>query len=324
MYEVTETSTPSEISSAIAKGIFAPEPSTSRELAVSGDSDIPEAPGESDIPESSAPSETPLTDLATAPAVTLKPLPKSWKKEMGPVWEKADPAVHDYVYQREEAIMRGLQQYQGGNERWNEVIQPFKHVMDQHPDVNPVELLQNLMTNHLQVLSSPKERQISLIRDIVRGYGLDLQDFLPQNGEIPAALPPEVGHLQQELRQIQNHLTRQQRATYEAGVAEQTKVVTAFFSAPENKYAAEVEADILQLLQTGAADSLPSAYELACYRNPAVRVKLLADQRAAAAGEKPAMTNIDPSGEVRTRRSKPKSWQETADAVIQKHYGSQS
>jgi hypothetical protein len=318
--DIDENTSAADISTAISTELFAPEAPSGRELSTidNNSSEIQASPDEGQ--ESTEVAEVTKTQ---APGYQMKPLHKAWKKDMEPVWAKSDPALQEYVYKREEDVMRGLQQYQEGHTRWNEVIQPFRHVMQEHPDVNPVELLQNLMTNHLQVLSSPKAQKVALVRDIVRGYGLDLTDFIPQNGEIPAALPPEVGQLRQELSQVRNHLAAKQRAEYEAGVAEQTKLVNTFFSDAKNKYAAEVEADILDLLQKGAANSLQDAYDLACYKNPTVRVKVLADQRAALTGEvKPNVTNLDSSSDVKPRKGKnTSSWQSGVDEIVHKHFG---
>lgn len=314
--DIDENTSPADISTAISTELFPEHPERGMTTVDNNSSEI-QAP----VDEGSEGEVTPVTSIP-APGYQMKPLHKAWKKEMEPVWAKSDPALQEYVYKREEDVMRGLQQYQTGHQRWNEVIQPFQHVIQQNPDVNPVELLQNLMTNHLRVLSSPKEQKVALVRDIVRGYGLDLSDFIPQNGEIPAALPPEVGQLRQELSQVRNHLAAKQRAEYEAGVAEQTKLVNAFFADSKNKYVAEVEADILELLQKGAANSLQDAYDLACYKNPTVRVKVLADQRAGAVGEKPVVTNIDSSTEVKPRKGKTgSSWQTGVDEIVHKHFG---
>jgi len=52
---------------------------------------------------------TPAEPATIVPGVNsvLKPLPKSWKKDMAPLWEKADPALHEYVYAREAEQKRG-------------------------------------------------------------------------------------------------------------------------------------------------------------------------------------------------------------------------
>jgi len=319
--EITNETSPSDISSMIGAELFSKEALTSEEDS-SESSEV--TPGlESDIPVS--PDEISLDEPTPAPVFSGKALPKAWKKDMEPVWQKLDPAVHDYVYEREANVMRGLQQYQSGHEQWNQVIQPFRHVMEQHPDVNPTELLTNLMTNHLAVVQAPKSERVRLVRNIIQGYGLDLSEFIGDTSNPGTPIPPEVEQLRGELGQIKAHLIQNQQTAYQRAVDAETVKVNAFFSDPKNEHASELSDDILRLLKTGSVDSLDAAYEQACWINPVVRQKLLAKQRAEAVGEvtaKPKPTNIDSTGSVRTRNKVPRSWQDGVDSIITKHFGS--
>jgi hypothetical protein len=323
--DVTETSTPEDISAQIGKELFSsPEPS-----AEGGESGIEVSKAEggessTEVPSAEAKPLDVQSEIPQAPAVPKKALPKAWKKDMEPHWEKLDPAVQDYAYEREANVMRGLQQYQSGHERWNEVLQPFQHVLQQHPDVNPVPLLKNLMTNHLSLLQSPMEQKVKMVRDLIKGYGIDLKAIVPQEGETFAQPDPEILSLKSELSQIQQHLSHTQRTAYEAGVAEKAKEVSTFFADSKNEYIEDpgVQDDILRFLKSGAADSLPSAYELACYANPAVRAKMLAKQQVTPTPEKPKPTNVESSGQGKPRKAKAADWRSGVDSIISKHYGS--
>jgi hypothetical protein len=303
----------------IGESLFSKEGESAPE-APSEDTSLGDIPsGEaapSEIPEAAAPS---ATEVAPAPFAG-KALPKAWKKEMAPVWEKLPPEAHEYVYQREADIMRGLQQYQTGHQQWNEVIQPFRHVMEQHPDVNPAQLLGNLMTNHLSVVQAPKAQKIALISNIVRGYGLDISDFMGETSPQGQAPLPEVQQLQGELYQIKQSLLKQQEDTYNKAVAAETTRVNAFFEDPKNEFASEVSDDILRLLKTGTADSLEAAYDQACWLNPVVRQKILAKQQVPSTPPK-VPTNIESTGDAKPRSRKPKDWQSGVDQIIHKHYG---
>lgn len=318
MYELTTASTPEDISKAISTEIFG------RDLVVK---DIPVADViESDIPDTPEPEVSEEAAVALTPAepaaLLAKSLPKSWKKELTPVWEKADPAIHDYVYQREEAIMRGLQQYSDGHKRWNEVIQPFTQVMADNPDIDPGQLFQTLMRNHVAVVQGSKPQKIDLLRNILRGYQIDPAELISDNPSQQTSIPPELQTLGEKVQRLESALARSQQTAYESGLADKTKQVEAFFADPVNKYVSEVEEDIVNLIKTKAADSLQSAYELACLRSPTVRLKVIADQQAQTPVVKPAVTNLDASGEVRVKRSKPVSWQDDVQSIVHKHYGS--
>ena len=86
--------------------------------------------------------------------------------------------------------------------------------------------------------------------------------------------------------------------------------------------------DIHRFIQSGAANDLASAYELACYANPAVRAKMLAEQQAPATetpGNKPRAANgqfrnIDGTDPNRAKPSKAKSIDDTINDVVGKYY----
>jgi hypothetical protein len=84
--------------------------------------------------------------------------------------------------------------------------------------------------------------------------------------------------------------------------------------------------DILRFIKTGVAADLASAYEMACWVNPAVRAKLAAQQARPSAPEKPAQRaangqfvhlDSDNSAPVRTR---PVSMDATIDGIVSKHF----
>lgn len=255
----------------------------------------------------------------------LKPLPKSWKKDMAPLWEKADPALHEYVYAREADVMRGFQHYQQGYQQWDNLIKPFAPIFEQHPDVQPVALMQGLMKTHLQLLNPqmPAERKLEMARGILADYGINLGDV----ENLPAQVnDPRVSQLESQLQQLLTQQRQQQEASFNAGVSQQQQVVNAFASDPKNLYFDEVGNDIFRFIQTGAATDLQSAYDLACYANPVVRAKMLAAQQP----QKPALptpqrngqgqfVNIEPTEKVKTR-TRVGSIDDTIDAVVKSHY----
>ena len=277
----------------------------------------------------------PVTPAPVDPAVVPgqnsvgRPLPKSWRKDMAPHWEKADPAIHEYVYNREAQVMRGLQEYQAGYQQWDNLIKPFAPIFQQNPDVQPVALMQGLMNTHLQFLnpSLPQAKKAEMLRGIAQEYGIDLGPA-PAPGEID----PRFGSLEQRILAAEQRASKaeqlaQQQAqnAYNAGVAEQAKVVEAFAKDPKNEYFTEVGNDIFRFIQTGAATDLQSAYELACYANPAVRAKIQAKQLVVTPppvpprGEKGRFVNLE-GGEAPLPRTRKGSIDSTIDSIVNSHY----
>lgn len=267
-----------------------------------------------------------------APAVVpgqnsqAKALPKSWKKELAPEWEKASPALKDYVYTREADIMRGIQQYQQGYQAWDNLVKPFMPVLEANPDINPIALMQGLMATHLQLLSPqvPAAEKAQMATNLLKEYGITLN---------PAALPDGSAVLLDRLARAENRLAnldKEQKTwkqvTQQEGLTAKTKEVETFAADPKNEYFGEVSNDILRFIQNGAAADLPAAYELACWANPAVRAKMVAKQaQPAPATRQPRhkvngqFVNLD--GEEPAKRSvKAGTIEDTINGVVAKHY----
>lgn len=255
-----------------------------------------------------------------------KPLPKSWKKDMAPEWEKLPPAVHDYVYAREADVMRGIQQYQTGHNQWDALVKPFAPVLSQHPDVDPVPLLQGLMNSHLTLMnpSVPNEKKVEFVNKLLRDYGIQLP--APDGSTPPPdAAMAEIRSLRQELLSLKSGLDKRQQSEYQAGLSDNVRKVEAFFADPANEFADELGTDIHRFIQTGAATDLASAYEMACWANPAVRAKMIAKQQSSPPAAKPRKTNgqfinVEGSPDPTAIRNRKGSIDDTINAVVASHY----
>lgn len=244
-----------------------------------------------------------------APTPALRPLPKSWKKDMEAYWGKLDPAVHDYVYSREADVARGIQGYKQGHESWNKLVTPYQEVFQQFPDVDPVNLLNGLMQSHLALTFGSPDQKRELVQKLLQEYNLN--DVL--GGQTPQAPPrdPRVDQLESTMRSLM--------------VDQQKKVVDSFFSNPANKFANDVAEDLLAMLQQGKAATLEEAYQAAIWLNPAVREKLIAEQVAAKATP-PAnpsnvrQLNVGTEAPARPGKRSAASIDDTINAVIGKHY----
>jgi hypothetical protein len=323
-----------EIGGELFGGGDAPEADAGKTAALPGDTpaESAEAPAAQRFTEAS-PAEQ--AQAAQAAAAEMRALPKSWKKDMEGHWKTLPKEVHDYVYAREADVMRGLQQYQEGYKQWDQLLKPYGGLFQQNPDVNPVQLMQNLMNTHLQLLnpSLPADQKAQIGQRILESYGIKLagQPAAPadENSAI-TALQQRLDRAEQIARQAADRLTARERAEYDAGVKEWESKIETFASDPKNKFFADVGNDILRFVQTGAASSLEAAYELACYANPVVRAKILAEQQAPAQATtaKPATAARDASGrfvnldgEPPARRSaRSGTIDQTIDAVVARAY----
>lgn len=256
-----------------------------------------------------------------------KTLPKSWKKDLAPEWEKLSPAVKDYVYEREANVMRGIQQYQGGYQAWDTLIKPFAPLLEQNPEVNPVQLMQGLMHTHLQLMnpSADPQSKIALVTALLNEYGITLN---PGDGPAPdAALIARLQKAETALQSLESQGQQVRQQAFNSGVETHFNAITKFAADPANKYYPEVENDILHLVKTGAATDLASAYEKACWLNPTVRQKMLVEQQAKPAptkdkprGKDGQFVNLDTDTNPRTRAVKKGSIDDTINSVVASHF----
>lgn len=273
-----------------------------------------------------APAGSPSGSVVAGENSVAKPLPKSWKKDLAPAWEKLDPVVRDYVHEREAQVMRGINQYHQGYTAWTNLTKPFAPLLEQNPDINPISLMQGLMATHLQFLNPqyPMEKKRELAIKLLSEYGVTLD---PAAAQPDAALMARVTAAERAAREVQTNWQRQEQIRQQEALAQQTKSVDAFAADPKNKYFDEVSNDILRFIQTGVAADLSAAYEMACWANPAVRAKILADQQAESAkpnqprdGKTGKFVNIEEDANAKPKKPKVGTMDDTINAVVAKHF----
>jgi hypothetical protein len=272
------------------------------------------------------PSQSAGTPPPPAPPLDIedkwKEMPKAWKMEKKALWDRlqADKEIREYIHAREQDVVKGFDQYATGHKSWTELTTPFQSVLQQHPNVNPIQLMQTLLRNHLGILQSTPEQKRVMAQHLLKSYGIDLGNPAaggPPNGG--SQLPPEVQQTLQTVGQLRDELGRFKADAQAQAIEANRQLVAAFAAKPENKHFEEVGDDILHLLQTGAAPSLEKAYEMACWMNPVVREKILAEKAAAAPPPPKPPINVNGSGG--TPPTKPKTGDDTLDEVMVKHYG---
>jgi uncharacterized protein YihD (DUF1040 family) len=243
-------------------------------------------------------------------------MPKAWKKEKEPLWAKLDREAREYIHARETDVVKGFDQYSTGHKSWQELVSPFQPVLQQHPNVNPVQLLQNLMKNHLAIIQGSPEQKKQLAQALLKSYGIDLGGAPAQAA---APVPPEVQFAINEARAAKEHAQRLEQWQQQQDLERNRQLVEAFMADPKNKHFEEVADDIQILLKTGAAPTLEKAYEMAVWTNPTVRAKIIAEQAAGEPTPKKPPLNVNGSGG--SPPPKPKTYEETINAVMEKNYG---
>jgi hypothetical protein len=123
------------------------------------------------------PSGTPPQTPTPSPDFQQLTMPKSWKSEHTPLWEKiTDHATRKYIHDREGEVSRGIQMYHEGYQNWSSVMEPFKPVLQNHPQFDSkqqVQLMQNLMHSHLRLLGLKGPEKATFIKTLLNAYGVD-------------------------------------------------------------------------------------------------------------------------------------------------------
>lgn len=244
-------------------------------------------------------------------------LPKAWKADYKSHWAKFDPAVRQYIHQREKEALDGITKYKGQLEPWQKVYEPFAPLLEQ-AGVAPQEATKRFLEAHIAFTYGSPEQKRDWLNYMVQQYGLaDLLGGQPGNGQ--SQLPPEIQTvlepLQRELQDLKRFQEQQQRERQDSMRQDAQRAVDTFMADSKNEFAKQLLPDMHKLLRGGHASDLASAYDMACKLNPEVSAVLL--QRAIeAAGKpgKPAPKNVQGSpGTSAPTATKPKTIDETIE-----------
>jgi len=265
------------------------------------------------------------TETTAAEAVAP---PKTWRPEAAGMWAQLPPAVQQEVLKRESDIFQGIEQYRDlaqAGRAFQQTIAPFQENFRQ-AGLDPVATVGNLLNAHHILARGTPDQKLQLVRAVISDAGLSAEDLL---AEAPY-VDPAVSGLQTELNSLKSQLQQRESRELETQRATLQVQVEKFFADPAHKYANEVATEMHQLIVSGQAPDLASAYDKAIWLNPVVRVRVLAEQQATAraaeekaAAEKAAAAKSAASANIRstpkrgsTAAAAPKSIDETLQETL--------
>jgi hypothetical protein len=195
-----------------------------------------------------------------APAVEPRKAPSSWKKDYWEAYQALDPKVADYIAQREEQFANGVSTYKQEADRARELfdaIAPFQADLQQH-GVQPAQWLRQLGTAHQMLVKGSPEQKLQAFHKLAQDYRVPVDALLDPNvrqqflTSQPPPPPQDVGKLVEEkFMQVQ--------ATTE---------IERFAADPSHEHFEAVRETMRQLLDTGLATDLKSAYDKAVRMDP--------------------------------------------------------
>lgn len=210
------------------------------------------------------------------PVVEAKQPPKSWKKDYHEHWSKLEPAIQEYVLQREDEYYRGVGTYKQNAEvgqQFMEAARPYEAVM-RSLNVTPVQAFQALANADYTLRTADRATKAQLFAQLAQQYGVDLTDV-----QAPPIIDPTVAELQKtiqdlrnELYQVKNSWETVQTSTLQAQIEDAAKRLPHF---------EELRPTMAQVMNAGLANTLEEAYDKALRLNPELFDQVTAQQRQA-------------------------------------------
>jgi hypothetical protein len=218
----------------------------------------------------------------------LKPerrAPSSWKPDAQAAFLKADrgePLTPQEIKiltaeaeRRESDFHKGVESFKTHAQKarqYEQVVAPYAQNFQQLGLDAPTAIQKLLEADHKLRHSSPQEKA-QYLAHLANQYGVSLgQVQNPQNND------PQMQYLVNELQQLRQTQQMWQNSIQQQEQAKANHELTEFASGGKTHFEA-VRNDMADLLETGKAQSLEQAYEMAIWMRPDVRQTLIEQQR---------------------------------------------
>lgn len=220
-------------------------------------------------------------EATTQPPVTQeKPKPQrpsTWKKDYWEAYDKLaaeNPALAEYINQRESEYARGVSTYKNEAERAKEIwtaLEPFMPDLQRH-NIQPGQWIGNLGRAHQTLAMGSPQQKIQMFQRLAQDYGVPIQALAPQPQYGADGQPvqqqnplepilPLINPLYEQVRQLQGQLHSYQSAQEQAQ-QQQLQAEISKFSADKPHFE-QVRDTMARLLESGMAQDLDEAYQVA-------------------------------------------------------------
>jgi len=233
--------------------------------------------------ETQAPTDEPIAPPTAEPEIKA---PSSWKPEAKEAYIKAERGeqltpqeiklLTAEANRREADYHKGLEGYKTHAQRareFEQALQPYQQTIQQMGLDGPTAAARMLQVEHTLRYADPATKA-AMLNKIAQDYGIDMgvAQNMPQQDPQTQYLMQQLNELRQTQQMWQNTIQQQERekANYE---------LTNFSSNGEKTHFEAVRNDMADLLETGKAQSLEQAYEMAIWMRPDVRQTLIEQQR---------------------------------------------
>jgi hypothetical protein len=264
---------------------------------------------------------------ATEPAPLQRPT--TWKKDYLPIWDKIAAGqpltpeegrkLAEYSNQRENEYKTGVSTYRSEAQQARELqeaVAPFLNDL-QMRGKTPSQWIKEVGDVHNVLQRGSPEQKLQLLTALAQNYGIPLSAAAPQHGgmaPLVAQLMAPIGDLRNQVQTLAGKLTQREQNEQQREMASMNEEISRMAADTKNyPHFEAVREDMAQLLETGVARDLPTAYVKAVRLNDQVydlevnrlvadrspKPDVAANARARALSPKSAT----PSGQVATQGS---------------------
>lgn len=239
------------------------------------------------------------------PPVWKRP-PASWKKDYHEAWNTADDRLKEYAWQREEQMRRGVESVMTKAQfadQMQSAIEPYVNTI-RGMNLEPVDAVKALMNaDHILRTSAP-EQKLAYFHQLATQYGINLGN---QSAPQQNLMDPTIYALQNELNNMRGEVMTWKQQQEQSQNQMLLGEINQFAQGAE--HFEEARPAMIQLLQSGMAESLEDAYDKAIRINPELFETVQQAQQAKIAaqqsGEKNRAAKAARAAAVSVRSSTP-------------------
>jgi len=236
--------------------------------------------------------------------VTQRKPPSSWKKDYWGHWDKlgTDPelkTLQDYIEQREGEFAKGVSTYKTQWEQAQPLVKALEPFMAdlQRSGIPPDRWIQNLGAAHHALSVGTPEQRAQMFVKLASDYGVNLQGLTGSNQN------PQIGYLAQALNQLQNQFQHYRGQAEQQETARMQSMIDEFAATAPHFEA--LKPTMSELLRSGMATDLKTAYDKAIRLNDEVWQQHQAEQAKAAEASRQAEIAKKKAAAVSPRSTSP-------------------
>ena len=218
----------------------------------------------------------PVAEPTVTPQAPVYEVPKSWKKDMHPHWEKVTPEAKAYIIEREKQLLDGFQTFR-----------PIQDALTPHQEylsrtgISPAKAVGTLINAQRRLTEGTDDQRWAAVQELAKHLGLEqrLTQAPPQadpQAQIDPTLQPFVQRIEameQRAKQEEQRVAQEFEQKRQTIYNENLKHIEAFAADTKNHPYFDEVADEVAILIKERGLSLQDAYPIAVRMNPTVWAK---------------------------------------------------